>query len=98
MATNNISEMNIILEIQENPIKTVPLLPCPRCGGDRMLRDPSKNAMSLIAKLHVCEKCSIEEAVQTASGNLQPVKTWAFRTVPFWGIDEILAYSAAENQ
>lgn len=58
-------------------------LPCPRCGHYNMNDRTTRNALSRVAQISVCDACGTEEAMQAANGNILPITSW-------WVVSEIL--------
>lgn len=40
------------------------VFPCPRCGHDQMDHNPVRNALSRRAKVYICDKCGMDEAMR----------------------------------
>jgi len=67
-----------LLPLQENPPEDGYIFPCPRCGHDRMDRNPVRNALSRRAKVYICNECGMEEALLDAAGkDPLPLNEWA---------------------
>lgn len=67
-----------LLPLQENPPEYGYIFPCPRCGHDRMNRNPVMNALSRRANVYICSPCGMEEALLDAAGkDPLPLNEWA---------------------
>lgn len=52
--------------------------PCPRCGHDRMDKNPVRNALSRRADVYICNECGREEAILDMLGKEPlPLNEWA---------------------
>ena len=45
--------------------------PCPRCGRTIMAAQPTRNALSRRARVHVCDECGTLEAVEDMAGGFK---------------------------
>lgn len=64
--------------LQEHPSTDGYLFPCPRCGHDRMDRNPVRNALSRRANVYICNTCGREEAIMDMKGIPPlPFSEWA---------------------
>lgn len=50
---------------------------CPRCGREAMNERPTRNALSRVAKIQICDACGMDEAVRAFAGNELPISKWA---------------------
>lgn len=51
--------------------------PCPRCGHE-MAVPLVRNALSRHAMVYVCATCGMDEALRDLTGEVLPIKEWAF--------------------
>jgi predicted RNA-binding Zn-ribbon protein involved in translation (DUF1610 family) len=67
-----------LIPLQENPPEDGYIFPCPRCGHDRMDKNPVRNALSRRANVYICNSCGMEEALLDAAGkDPLPLNEWA---------------------
>ena len=52
------------------------LLPCPRCGHNKMNKDLHHNALSRRVDLYICDSCGTEEAMEDFGGRKKPLEEW----------------------
>lgn len=62
-----------LMPLQERGV----VMPCPRCGEDKMLEKASMNALSRHANVYVCAFCGMDEAVRDWIGKPLPLNEWA---------------------
>lgn len=53
------------------------LLPCPRCGFDRMDSNVMHNALSRHADVYICDMCGTDEALRDAVGSPLSLEEWS---------------------
>lgn len=74
---DNNEAKQVIEELYKHQIAEVQF-PCPRCGDDCMDEKPVRNALSRHAKVFICNKCGMDEAMRDMTGNVLPLKDWSF--------------------
>ena len=79
--TRTIEEAKTLIEslmkLQEDNTSNY-VFPCPRCGYDRMDRNPVRNALSRRVNVYICNSCGTEEALFDATGQAPlPLNQWA---------------------
>ena len=79
--TRTIEEAKTLIEslmkLQEDNTSNY-VFPCPRCGYDRMDRNPVRNALSRRVNVYICNSCGMEEALLDAAGkDPLPLNEWA---------------------
>lgn len=68
--------LNSLRRLQETP-EAGCVLPCPRCGRERMTADPALNALSRHENVYVCSECGRDEALRDVSGMPPlPLREW----------------------
>lgn len=65
-----------LMELQENPSEDGYAFPCPRCGHDRMDKNPVRNALSRHAKVYICDICGTDEVIRDMLGKPLPLNEW----------------------
>ena len=58
-------------------------LPCPKCGSDNMDEKVSRNALSRVADIQICDECGLLESLEAFDGVKHTLLNW-------WLIEEIL--------
>lgn len=52
------------------------LLPCPRCGKNKMNINVHRNALSRRANIYICSDCGTDEALEEFDGYTQDISDW----------------------
>ena len=51
-------------------------LPCPKCGEDSMSDSVSRNALSRVASIQICDVCGVKESLEAFMGEEASVLNW----------------------
>ena len=58
---------------------------CPRCGDCHMGKEPTNMPISRYADVHICDACSVEEALRDYRHKLpKEIKDWECFKRPWW--------------